>query len=230
MLLSQYQSLTTSLIQTPQSPIPLISTSALTTYINLGRSRVAAEAECVRGTGTATSVAPGSTAIAYTALVPGNQVITARSGFLGGQKIDIRPWDWYQAYFAGGQPPPTSPVGAHFPQGVASFFYLASQNGGALTLDVIMIPPDLVDDTTPDAIPYPWEEAVPFYAAFRAYMDLQRQADATLMMARYREQLRDATAMATSSNLPEFETGGVAAQLASTHIPLTQPIPAQGGR
>ena len=39
--------------------------------------------------------------------------------------------------------------------------------------DVLALPIDLVDDTTPEAIPGPWTDAVKFYSAAMCYLDLQ---------------------------------------------------------
>jgi hypothetical protein len=39
--------------------------------------------------------------------------------------------------------------------------------------DVLALPIDLIDDTTPEAIPAPWTDAVRFYAAAMCYLDLQ---------------------------------------------------------
>lgn len=39
--------------------------------------------------------------------------------------------------------------------------------------DCLCLPIDLVDDTTPEALPMPWQDAVKFYAAAMCYLDLQ---------------------------------------------------------
>ena len=52
-----------------------------------------------------------------------------------------------------------------------------------MDIDSICIPVDLVDDTTPDAIPYPWTDAVPYYAAYICYMNSSRAADAMRMFS-----------------------------------------------
>lgn len=44
---------------------------------------------------------------------------------------------------------------------------------------------DLVDDTSVDLIPYPWDEACPFYAAHLAFLFSQRFDDARLMLAEF---------------------------------------------
>ena len=63
----------------------------------------------------------------------------------------------------------------------------------------------LVDDTTPEAIPYLWTDAVPFFAAYFALLSAQagaRQAEADRMFARYQEFTNRARRFATPSVLP----------------------------
>ena len=64
MLLSQYTAITQSLIQTPASPVPLISSSLLTLYINLARGQVAGQGECVPAIGAINTTA-GITGYAF---------------------------------------------------------------------------------------------------------------------------------------------------------------------
>ena len=48
----------------------------------------------------------------------------------------------------------------------------------------------MYDSTTPEAIPYLWTDAVPFFAAYYALLSAQagqRQGDADRMFARYQE-------------------------------------------
>lgn len=39
--------------------------------------------------------------------------------------------------------------------------------------DCYCAPIDLIDDTTAESIPQPWQDAVPFFAAYLAFMELQ---------------------------------------------------------
>ena len=54
--------------------------------------------------------------------------------------------------------------------------------------DVVPYPATLVDDTTFEAIPVPFQRMVPFYAAYRAYIAEQSQAKADYMMQQYKVQ------------------------------------------
>ena len=44
---------------------------------------------------------------------------------------------------------------------------------------------DLVDDTTPEAIPYSFTDSIPYFAAYLAYMSSQRKEDAANMLEIY---------------------------------------------
>ena len=54
-----------------------------------------------------------------------------------------------------------------------------------LNLDTVCLPVDLVDDTTPEAIPSLWNDAVPYFAAYMALLSSQRSADAEKMFGYY---------------------------------------------
>ena len=234
MLLSGYLSTLQNLIQAPTSPVPLINSAVLTQYINLGRSQVAMDAECVRGFATA-SVQPGVNEVAIAAMTsiqPGAvvQAIVIRNARINNtERVDTRSWDWFENYYYGGAPNPPvtgSSVMAHQGQGSYSTLFIYSQQAGQFLGDGVFLPVDLVDDTTLDAVPYPWTDAVPFYAAFYAYMTMQRQADAQAMLVRYYEMTRRGRSGVTSTALPENDPGGVGAKIANMKSTLAAPMAA----
>jgi hypothetical protein len=61
---------------------------------------------------------------------------------------------------------------------------------------------DLVDDNSPEAIPYPFTDAVPYYAAYMALLNGQRAGDAQQMKERYEEYIRRARAFWQRSIIP----------------------------
>lgn len=225
--LSAYQTITQSLIQSPQSPIPLLPTATLTLYINIARDQIALDGECVRTNGTGT-VGGGLAVLPLQSLaLPAagyQQALVARAATLSGVRVDIRSWDWFVAYNM--STPRATPVMAHQGQGSLADLHISSLTGGSLWVDVVALPVTLVDDTTPDVIPYPWYDAVAFYAAWYAYMAFQRQADADMFMMRYRELMRRARGESSSTNLPENDPGGMGAMLAAAKMALGQPPPA----
>jgi hypothetical protein len=224
--LSSYLSTTQSLIQSPNAPIPLVTTALLTQFVNLARQQVAIDAECVRGSGSV-DIPPGTTNISITSIggLPSGaeQAIVVRNALVGDTRVDIRPWDWFAQYYLNGIPPnqvPPTPVMSHQGQGAFSTLFFSTPNGGTLNLDLVLLPIDLASDNDPDAVPYPWTDAVPFYAAWYAYMSSQRQADAQLMLGRYGELVRRGRTTVTSTNLPENDPGGVGAMMATTKTSL----------
>src|SRR5579872_333253 len=96
-----------------------------------------------------------------------------------------RPWSWFQAncrvYSISAINFPA--YWSQYSQGVNGSFAQFPIPGSVLSLDVdsICLPVALTDDTTPDAIPYPWTDAVPFYAAYLCYRNSSRAPDAAIM-------------------------------------------------
>jgi len=96
-----------------------------------------------------------------------------------------RPWAWFQAncrvYSISAMNFPA--YWSQFGQGVNGSFYLFPIPGQILSLDIdaTCLPVPLASDATPDAIPYPWSDAVPYFAAYQCYMNSSRAADAARM-------------------------------------------------
>jgi hypothetical protein len=53
------------------------------------------------------------------------------------------------------------------------YFYPPPSQVYPVELDCLCLPVDLIDDTTPEALPYPWTDAVKFFASGLCYLDLQ---------------------------------------------------------
>lgn len=64
---------------------------------------------------------------------------------------------------------------AQFGQGTSGSFYMYPLPSQAyqLEFDCFALPQDLIDNNSEEALPMPWTEAVPFYAAHLAYLELQ---------------------------------------------------------
>lgn len=225
-MLAAYESLTLNLLQAPSSPIPLIATPTLDAYINSARNQVAADAECIRVPGTLALTA-GTQSYSFasinTSATPGaGNVISVRSAGISGQPLDIRNWEWFaQYYFGNGQAGVPIRV-AQQGQGVNGTLFFNPTPSVSLTayLDVVCLPIPLVTDLTVEAIPPLWTDAVPFYAAWLGMQNLQRQADADMMLQRYQSLTRRGRQLATPTELPENLPGGMGAQEASAHQQL----------
>lgn len=236
-MLTAYQTQFQNLIQAPSSPLPLISSAQATTYINAAREQVASDGECIRAPGSLV-LTPGlqyagfsliSPATAFAAGIGG--AMSIRFAFIadGGPMLDIRSWEWFSAYYLQDA---TTGLPARVAQqgqgalGVLFFSPIPSLAYG-IVVDAAWLPIPLVDDSTFEAIPYPWTDAVPFWAAWLGLMSLQRQADADMAMARYKELMargrRDSTPSVLPSNLP----GDLGAKLAGSKTALSV-APQQG--
>lgn len=86
---------------------------------------------------------------------------------------------------------------AQLGQGVAGSIYLFPWPAQPLQLDIqacaTVIP--LVNDSTPEALPYPWTDAVPYFAAYLAYTNSSRADDAQRMFQIYEIFMKRARAM-----------------------------------
>jgi hypothetical protein len=120
--------------------------------------------------------------------------------------LDRRTWTDFQAMFrswtAGFQGQPS--VWAQFGQGVNGSVYLCPIPSQVLNMDwdVWCVPIALVNDSTAEALPYPWTDAVQYYAAYLAYSNSQRAEDAKIMMDMYTKQMKRARAMSDATFIP----------------------------
>lgn len=225
-MLTNYENATQALLQLPAAqPNTLYPTANVDTWINTARGQLAGEAECCRVIGTISTVVGqpsynfSSINIGVSASTGIEAVIHVRRimyGLASGQQwIAPRNWEWFDLYHLNNPVPQNGPpsVWSQYGQGAAPGTS-GSSNGGSFYLDP---PPDqiytlycdcvcwpiaLVDDTTVEAIPYLWTDAVPFFAAYFAFLSAQagaRQADAERMFKHYQTFLQRARTFANPS-------------------------------
>lgn len=214
-MLTEYLTQTQNLLQNPGAPVSLYSTTSLISYINTARGQLAGESKSIRYIGTISTIA-GQRNYNYSAIstngpssVSGVQGVvnirTIEYGIAQGQKwVEPRSWTWFNYYYMG-NPVPVNGVPlrwAQLGQGVNGTFYLDPPPDMTYTLfcDVTGYPINLIDDTTTEAIPYLWTDAVPYFAAYLAYLSAQspaRQADAQRMMQLYEQFVQRARTAAT---------------------------------
>lgn len=232
MALFSYQQKTQLLLNDPnQAKVNIFD---LTSYINQARNQIAVENECVR---IAATMATASTiqAYAFTSItVTGSSgvssvlnirmmsVNTASSK----QLMEGRPWEWFNAYYlciptiANGQPA----VWAQLGQGsLGSFYVYPIPSGTTYTLyaDTVCLPINLALDSDAEAIPYPWTDAIPLYAAYLSYLNLQAPDQAGNMLQLYEIFVKRARSGSTPSVLPFNYQGGMGARNAAQLVPLT---------
>ncbi len=201
-MLTSYLTATKNLLQNPTAPSGLYDDPTLTTYINTARNQLAGESESIRFLGTInTSITTRnynfssiSTGVSATNGI--QQALNVRSvlyNVASGQKwVRPRPWEWFTLYKLNNPVPPSGPpqVWSQFGQGATGSFYVDPIPDliYVLTCDLVCLPIPLVDNTTVEAIPPLWQDAVPYFAAFLALLSAQsgaRSADANRQMERY---------------------------------------------
>jgi hypothetical protein len=228
-MLNQYLAATQSLLQNPAAPSPLYSTALLTNFINSARGQLSGEAKCIRYMGTLalsvgvqayqfSSIALPSAAAAGVQGVVGIETIWYQVGS-GQQWIRPRPWPWFARYELSNPVPQSGPpkVWAQFGQGPAGPGVPNPVGGGSLyvsplpdytytlPVDAVCYPKALTTDTDPEAIPYWWTDAIPYFAAYLALMSAQtnaRMEQAKVMYGLYEEFVQRARRAATPMVLP----------------------------
>jgi hypothetical protein len=235
-MLAQYEAAVQQLIQSV--PSGLIPTPTLDNYINTARMQLAADAECIRSTAALTFVINQQSYSIASLTVPTGvaSAFSIRDGFVVQQAVPIefRSWEWFAAYYLPSGATGIPAVMAQLGQGTqGTLFFRPIPNVATEALfDAACLPVILTSDATPEAIPGLWTDAVPFYAAWLAMMQLQRQADAHIMLTRYQELALRGRQEATPTVLPDNMPGGAGARMASIKTTLTtvQQQPAAGGR
>lgn len=195
-MLTAYITRTQQLLQNPPADTDLYTTSDLTQFINSARGQMAGETECIRRYGTLAATA-GTQVYAFSSIVPGTTDVSgifnirgATVSIASGQVwMQPRSFPYFQLYYLN-NPVPQQGVPAvysQFGQGIAGTLYLAPvpDLDYTLNLDVVANPIDLVDNMTAEAIPYPYTDAVPYYAAYLALLSAQRTTQAGSMWEEY---------------------------------------------
>lgn len=216
MLLADYQTLTQALLQAPSSPVPLISPSTLTTYINQARLQVAAQGRCIRVYATLPLVVgqrayPFSAATGIPAGVAGiyhiRQAWMQMLGTSGQVWLPSRPFESFGLFSLNNPAPPTgqTKVWAQFGQGEGGSIFVdpLPDFEYTMSIDVLGVPAALVDGNSIEAIPDIWTLAVPFYAAWWGFQSAQRQSDAEMMLQRFQQQMTLARSAANPDILPQ---------------------------
>ena len=193
MLTSYYIPQTRSLLQLPgTNSTSLYSDADLTRWINLARGQIAVEPQnsCIRYMATI-STSPTQQVYNFSSLNTGVSGTTGIQGVMnirslsynvasGQLWITPRPWPWFSLYELN-NPVPNSAAPrswAQFAQGVNGSFYISPLPDAAYLLNCnsVCYPINLVDDTTVEALPYPWTDCVPYLAAYWALLSAQTNA------------------------------------------------------
>lgn len=231
MALNAYLQQTQLLLNDPNAT--QYNTADLTSWINTARGQIAASQQCIRYNSLIT-LAVGTQAYRINALsVPAGVqgAITVRQGALknffgpGYTRLPMRPYEWFWNYYLTGAVPPPGPptVWAVQEPGVLGTFMVspAPDQAYQLLFDVTGYPIPLVDDTTTEVLPYTWTDAVPYFAAYLAYLSTQREQDAQQMLQRWIQFSSWGTKQATPTVLPQYLPGGIGDAIAASKAGVT---------
>lgn len=146
-----------------------------------------------------------------------------------------RPWPWFNRYYLTNGSAQTLGVPTTWSQlglGNSGSFGVGPPPLSSLFLkaDVVCLPVALTSDSTPEAIPYPFTDAIPYYAAYKAYLSSQKTQDATTMFTRYKEFAKRAVDETAPTVLPGNYLGGRGAKMVASKTTLTDQGQPQGGQ
>ena len=232
MALTAYETNLANLLQLPGAPTSLYPTATLDNWINIARGQLAGEGECIRSIGTISTVV-GQRQYNFSSLSFGASATTGIQGAIhvrrisynvgsGTQWIPPREWEWFDLYHLNNPVPVNGPPGvwAQYAQGAATPAAGSSASGSlyidpppdtvyTLNCDCVCYPILLVNDSTVEAIPYLWTDAITFFAAYYAFLSSQtgaRAADAERMYGYYKEFLNRARQASNPSvNRSQYE-------------------------
>lgn len=199
-MLNQYIQETQELLNDQQGQ--LFKPAAVTRWVNKSRRRIAAVSGCIRVVPPGTQTHPQQEVYPFSdwislvqGIIPGTQSILAcRSlavsiGPMGWKPVWTRiVWTDFQARFRvynktfyGTITEPG--CWSQYGLGEAGALYLAPipAQSNPMEVDLTLVPAPLVDDDDPEPIPYPWNDAVPYWAATLALLAQQRREDAQAM-------------------------------------------------
>lgn len=197
-------------------------------YINTARGQVAGEGECIRAAGAVSTVA-AQRPYGFSGINLGVSTTTGIAGAIhvrrimygvgaGFQWMRPRNWEWFDIYKLNTPVPRSGPpeVWAQYAQGVNGSFFIdpLPDDVYALDLDCVCYPVTLLNDQTVEALPYLWTDAVPYFAAYLAYLAAQNDAAAKNMFGLYQEFMRRARQFSNPSvNRYLYQQAGDPAQV-----------------
>lgn len=198
----------------------MVNPADLTVYINRARRQVAGDFNCIRAIGTLSTVAATQvynfSGISLSSVTGAGSVYNIRTiwaGVASGQvRLRPRSWPWFSLYELN-NPIPTQgmpKVWSQFAQGINGSIYFSPIPDAVYVVkaDATCMPSDILTETDADAIPQPWADVVPYYAAYLAYLELQRPEVADKMLGLYENFAARARSMSTPTILPhQYEQG-----------------------
>ena len=229
----------------------LINAQDFIDYINIARGQVAGESECIRAVGTISTVI-GQRAYNFSNLNFGVSATTGIQGAInvrrisynvasGAQWIPPREWEYFDLYYMNNPVPVNGPPGrwAQYAQGAATpasgsastgSFYIDPPPDLVYTLncDCVCYPISLTNNSTVEAIPYLWTDAVAFFSAYLAFLGIFQEAKADKMFQYYTLFMQRARQFSNPSvNRSQYEQAADPASI--NKLGVQQPRAGQGG-
>ncbi len=212
-MLTLYLQQTAQLLQNPAAPVTLYAVSDLTGWINTARTQLAGESGCIRAIGTLVVTGAAqyynfSAITGFAAGIAGPYAIRQITRVSGSGQVYVgsRSYPWAELYWLNNAAPVAAAPTEYAQYGNATTgsIVLNTTPDASYTLkcDCTCQPIALIDDTTAEAIPYPFQDAVCYLAAYYAYLSSQRQQDAQGKYAQYKEFVGRARAISVPSVLP----------------------------
>jgi hypothetical protein len=207
-------------------------------YINDARVQIALAAECLRQPATLAMIVgqqpyPFSEMVLQAAGNPvaglagvGNVRVARLALITGGQRrLEMRSWEYFDTFWLSRLAPVPGPpqITARLQPGISGtlWFAPAPDDVYPINLDTVAYPVPLKLDSDVEALPVPFTDAVPFFAAYLAFLSLRDPDGAGAMWAEYQKFEMRGTQLTTPSRIPRAYPGGRGAQMVSTRSPLT---------
>ena len=206
--------------------------SDLTSYINRARKQIAMEGACIRGL-LSFSAQVGVKAYPFSGFtIPPSvgwaSVVTVRQVY-GATPVASRPWEWYaQFMLTSSTTGASATTWAQFLPGTNGNLYLYPVPSAtpSYMVDCVVIPIDLVTDADVEALPYPWTDAVVYYACYLALSGVSRAADADRMWGLYQRHMQRARDTTVPSQLPRnFPLSGQISGVPTNTPPISSTPP-----
>lgn len=233
--LATYQALTQQYVNDVSASE--FTTENLDNYINIARGQLAAAAQCIRYTGSFPTVASQQSypisAITPISALSGVGVagpLTVRQISLGipnagNAWLEMRPWEWaWFFWFSQPYNPSGQPRGwAVQEPGPAGAIFLNPTPASVWTMyaDCVGLPNPMINQSDGEVIPYPWTDSVPYFAAYVAFVSVNRWADAQEVLMRWEGFAAWAVKTVAATVLPAYAPGGLGAIGAATKITST---------
>jgi hypothetical protein len=197
---------------------------SITRLINKSRVRIAATTQCLRVLVPNASFSTTASQNIYTFSAL-NSYVTPTTGIKGIMGIysvavsqgtikpilDYLPWQAMQAYMLAYNSGYTGYCEAwsQYGFGDSGSLYVWPIPSGAFATDIdtYCLPLDLVNNTDVCALPYPWTDSVPYYAAYWCLMNAQRHDEAKMMLEIYNQNLVWARGAVQPAVIPSMYPG-----------------------